>query len=85
MLYIKYYSILFARAGTYFPEGGNDSFAIIADIITKEIYVQRRSCRKAFMCVHQGSTFQIEILAISRLGYPIDQPFLEVSCQDRLV
>ena len=44
-----------------------DAFAIIADMRAKKINIQCRTCSKAFVCIHQCSTFQVEVLTVMSL------------------
>ena len=51
----------------YFTERLGDAFAIIADMRAKKINIQCRTCSKAFVCIHQCSTFQVEVLTVMSL------------------
>lgn len=85
MLYIIFYSILFAWDRTYFTKGRNDSFAVVADVVSEEVDVQSRSGREPIVGIHQCPSFQVEILTVGSLSHSIYQSLLKVTCQNSLV
>jgi len=63
----KPYSVFLTLYSAYFTERLGDAFAIIADMRAKKINIQCRTCSKAFVCIHQCSTFQVEVLTVMSL------------------
>lgn len=70
---------------TDFHEGAFDILLVIADPVSHEIDVDRRTCGEALIGKHKGSAFQEELLAEPAYGKSKQQAFMQVSDKDLLV
>lgn len=85
VFYIKYHSVFRTVNGTNLLKGTDDMAAVVVDARSEEINVQGRTGCKLLMRIHQGTSLEKEVFARACLRESIENTFLKISGQNRLV